>query len=212
MRLVDAQLILSLYDSIIKSAPLEPAVTAMARRFGCGSASIVSFDPLLPQASAALGIGAFDEAAKRRYDAELAPHDPAPAIFAAHPSGTVFASNRLFPADYLKRSLFLHEFLLPMGIEETLGGTIAARDGRLAMLTIHRGPDRAPFDDDEMAGLELLLPHVSRALELRRAFARLKTNAPVFMDRRTPDELRLKALRRLWKLLPPAEVAENAPI
>ena len=56
-----------------------------------------------------------------------------------------------------QESPFLHEFLRPLDIEETLGGVVSARDGRLAMVTVHRGNDRRPFHDDEIAAIELLL-------------------------------------------------------
>lgn len=174
---VDARLVAALYEAIIDEAALAQAIDAIARRFGCHSACIVSFDPMAPQASIALSAGAFDDKAKRRYEADFALHDPAPAAFAAAASGTVFASNRFLSREYLRQSVMLHEFLRPLGIEETIGGTVSSSDGRFAFLTVHRGADRAPFDDDELAGIEAILPHVNRALQLRRAFAKLETTA-----------------------------------
>lgn len=173
----DAQIVGALYDGVVTADSFELAFSALAKDFDCHSASIVSFDPILPRASAAFGVGVFNSEAQRRYDAEFAGIDPAPAAFAARPSGTGFASNRLFDANYLRGSVFLHEFLRPLGIEETLGGTVASDDGRLAFLTLHRDGGRPAFDDDDIARIELLLPHVARALQLRRAFARLETNA-----------------------------------
>jgi PAS domain-containing protein/DNA-binding CsgD family transcriptional regulator len=177
MRAVDGQLISAIYEGIVETAELEPAIKALAGRFGCESASIVSFDQAVPRASIAFSVGALDAAAQRRYASEFAAHDPAPAAFAAHPPGTVFASDRLFSRDYLRNSVFLHEFLRPLGIEETLGGTVAARGGRLAFFTMHRGPDRTSFEDDELARIEIALPHLARALELRRSFEQLNIRA-----------------------------------
>ncbi len=174
---VDGRLVAALYDGIVDATALEQAIDAIARRRGCVSASIVSFDPLMPKAAIALSSGVFDDSAKRRYEADFAAHDPAPAAFAAAASGTVFASNRFLSSDYLRRSVMLHEFLRPLGIEETIGGTVSAKDGRFAFFTVHRGPDRAEFDDDEIAGVEAILPHINRALQLRRAFAKLETTA-----------------------------------
>jgi DNA-binding CsgD family transcriptional regulator/GAF domain-containing protein len=174
---IDGRLVAALYEAIVDEVALEQAIDAIARRLGCHSACIVSFDPLTPQAAIALSAGAFDDMAKRRYETDFAAHDPAPAAFAAAPSGTVFASNRFLPRDYLRRSVMLHEFLRPHSIEETIGGTVSARDGRFAFFTVHRGADRADFDDDDIAGIEAILPHIDRALQLRRAFAKLETTA-----------------------------------
>jgi GAF domain-containing protein len=174
---VEAVLIAALYDAIVDGAALEQAISSIARRLGCHSSSIVSFDPLAPQAAVALSTGAFDDQARRRYERDFAAHDPAPAIFAAAPSGTALASNRFLSRDYLRKSVMLHEFLRPLGIEETIGGTVSSRDGRFAFLTVHRGADRAEFNDDEIASVEILLPHVNRALQLRRAFAKLETTS-----------------------------------
>ena len=71
----------------------------------------------------------------------------------------------------------MHEFLRPLGIEETLGGTLSSPDGRFAFLTVHRGADRAPFDDAEIAAIEGILPHVACALRLRRSFTELGSKA-----------------------------------
>ena len=139
MRPADAELVSAIYDGIVEPAGLEPAIKELARRFGCESASIVSFDQLVPKASIAFSTGTIDARAQQLYATEFMAYDPAPALFAAHPAGTVFASDRVFSREYLRKSVFLHEFLRPLGIEETMGGTVASREGRLAFFTLHRG-------------------------------------------------------------------------
>jgi hypothetical protein len=41
------------------------------------------------------------------------------------------------------------------------------------MVGLHRSPDRAAFDDDDIAKLERLMPHLARALQVRRSFVAL---------------------------------------
>lgn len=41
------------------------------------------------------------------------------------------------------------------------------------MVGLHRAPDRKAFDDEDIAKLERLMPHLSRALQLRRSFLTL---------------------------------------
>lgn len=138
---VDGRLVAALYDAIVDETALEQAIGAVARRLGCHSSSIVSFDPLAPQAAVALSSGAFDDNAKRRYAADFAAHDPAPAAFAAAASGTVFASNRFLSPEYLRRSVMLHEFLRPLGIEENRRHGLVARR---AFRILHRPSRRRP--------------------------------------------------------------------
>src|SRR5262245_32506593 len=115
MRAVDGQLISAIYKGIVETADLQPAIKTLVHHFGCESASIVSFDQVAPQASITFSVGAIDAAAQRRYENDFAAHDPAPAAFAAHAPGAVFASDRLFTPEYLRKSVFLHEFLRPLG-------------------------------------------------------------------------------------------------
>jgi GAF domain-containing protein len=174
---VDERLVAALYDGIVDAAALAQAIDAVAQHLGCHTASIVSFDPVMPEVAIALSVGAFDAKANRAYATDFAAHDPAPAAFAAAPSGSVFATDQMFSKDYLRKSIMLHEFLRPLGIEEAIGGSVSARDGRFAILAIHRGADRAAFGNDEISEMEELLPHIKRALQLRRAFAKLETTA-----------------------------------
>lgn len=182
MRDLDPRLVTALYDDIVEGDALAPALESLAREFACESASIVSFDPLEPRAALSAVAGAFPEDAKRRYNADFAAHDPLPRINAGARNGAVMATDQFFSRDYLRRSLFLNEFLRPLGIEETLGGTLSTNDGRLAILTVHRGKRRAPFDDEDKETLGALLPHVRRALQLRRAIAQLDATARTLTD------------------------------
>jgi PAS domain-containing protein len=86
------------------------------------------------------------------------------------PPGTAIPTYRLLPEERRRPGIFFSEFFRPLGLEECLGGTLAAANGRFAMVGLHRGPDRASFDDDDIAKLERLMPLLSRALQLRRSF------------------------------------------
>ncbi len=78
--------------------------------------------------------------------------------------------------------MFANEWLRPAGYEETMAGVLAARDGRFAMVGLQRTPKREAFSDADIARLEALLPHLGRALELRRAFLGLERKAGIMSD------------------------------
>jgi PAS domain-containing protein len=93
------------------------------------------------------------------------------------PPGTAIPTYRLLPEETRRPGIFFSEFFRPLGLEECLGGTLASTNGRFAMIGLQRAPDRAAFDDDDIAKLERLMPHLSRALQLRRAFFALDRRA-----------------------------------
>lgn len=186
MRSLDAHVITGLYESVAGEAGLQPALAAIQDRFGCVGATILSFDPLVPLAMHNTTIGAFDDTARRIYSAEFAHLDPAPAAFAKLASGSVSSTNRLFSRDFRNKAPVLQEFLRPRGMDETIAGVISPSGGRFAMLALFRGPDRTAFDEDDFNSMHELLPHFAMALKLRRAFARLETQAAAMaaaMDR-----------------------------
>ena len=58
---------------------------------------------------------------------------------------------------------------------ESLVGHLYSDQANFSMVALMRGEDRKPFDDDDIAHIERLMPHITRALQLRRAFFRVDT-------------------------------------
>ena len=141
--------------------------------FDVGSASLLDFDAARPEVSAHAAIGVFNREVARRYERDFAALDPAPPAFMKQPVGTAIPTYRLLPEEKRRPGIFFSEFFRPLGLEECLGGTLAAANGRFAMVGLHRSPDRAAFDDNDIAKLERLMPHLARALQLRRSFVAL---------------------------------------
>lgn len=178
----DGRVLSELYDGIADGKRLHEAFEALARGFGCASATIVAVDPVEVRASAKLGVGAFNPTSCARYNLDFAAMNPAPVAMAKLASGSVVASDRFFSPEFRRQSIILQDFLRPIGIEESLIGKISTEDGRVAFLAVHRGGDRAPFDESDLAGLAAYLPHVDRALKLRRTFLRLETNSMLLAE------------------------------
>ena len=136
---------------------------------------MVSVNSLAPATGAILVIGIFKTSIDR-YLSEYAPIDPAPPAFARLPVGRASTTRRLLSEED-HRSRFVIEFYYPLGLVETLGGNLISDNARSALIGINRGPDRPPFSDEEIADLERLMPHINRALQLRRAVVRLEAKA-----------------------------------
>jgi hypothetical protein len=165
----DQSLLDALYSGAVDSAEFERALVLLSHMVDCLSAALISLDAQAPAASLVLATGAFGGPVARQY-AEFAQHDPAPAAFARLARGTASTTSRILSPEQLNNGVFVNEFYRPNGFAETLGGHLHAEKAYFALIGLHRGNDRPPFDDDEIASIERLMPHVTRALRLRREF------------------------------------------
>lgn len=80
----------------------------------------------------------------------------------------VFCWSDLMPSAEYHRSEFYNEWMRPLGLEDSLGAAIPAADGGMAGFGALGEHGRRPFGARELELTEALLPHVGRALELRR--------------------------------------------
>ncbi|MGZ5828839.1 MAG: hypothetical protein ACXWJW_09885 [Xanthobacteraceae bacterium] len=172
----DPELLDALYLGATDTAAFQQAIVTLAAQFGCVSSALVSLDQEIPETNMIMSTGAIDENAGRRYVEHFGAIDPAPAAFARLPVGRASTTDRLMPRELMK-SEFVQDFYFPLGLRETLGGNLISDGGRFALIGLHRGADREAFTDDEIAALERLIPHVTRTLQLRRAFMRVHAQA-----------------------------------
>ncbi|MGH6734974.1 MAG: helix-turn-helix transcriptional regulator [Methyloceanibacter sp.] len=173
----EAQFLDALYLGVRDRAEFDQALNVLCTLFEVPSAVLLDFDAARPEVSVQAAIGVYSGEALERYHRDFALIDPAPPAFIARPAGTAIPTRRLLPEEYRRPSAFLGEFFRPLGLEECLGGTLASTNGRFALVGLHRAPERKAFDDDDIAKLQALMPHLSRALQLRRAFLSLDRKA-----------------------------------
>jgi hypothetical protein len=163
------RLIAAFYRSATDAEGLHQALDLLAAAFRCRSAGLLSFSPAGSPTDFSVVTGLFDGPALDRYR-EYQDIDPAPAAFARLAAGTASTTDRLFPVEVIREGVFVNEFYRPIGLAETMAGLLRYDGKRFEMLALHRGDDRAEFGEDEIATIERLLPHVERALQLRRVF------------------------------------------
>jgi DNA-binding CsgD family transcriptional regulator len=163
----------ALYLGVRDAASFDHALELLCAMFDVASAALLDFDAARPEISAQALVGVLSGDALHRYR-EFAMLDPAPPAFMKQPAGTAIPTYRLLPEETKRPGVFFAEFFRPLGLEECLGGTLATNNGRFAMVGLQRTPDRKVFDDEDIAKLERLMPHLSRALMLRRSFIGLE--------------------------------------
>lgn len=168
----------ALYRGVADDNEFNHALDLLRDLFRCRGAAFVSLDARAPATDITITSGTMLEHV-RRYAEQFCAIDPAPAIFSSLAVGTAAPTDRLFTKEQLAELPFFNEFFRPIGLVETLGGTLDAKQGRFSLVGLQRGKDRVQFDDDDIARLERLMPHMSRALQLRRAFFRLEGKAKI---------------------------------
>jgi PAS domain-containing protein len=162
-----------LYDGVTDGNELQGAVERIQEMFSCRAAALLWIDVQKPEINFARISGVFNECG-RLYLEQFAAIDPAPEVFARLPAGTASSTDRLLTPQQRHSHPFVQEFFRPIGLVETLGGTLFSDQARFSLIGLQRGNDRAQFDDDDIAKLERLMPHIARALQMRRAFFSLE--------------------------------------
>lgn len=170
----EARFLDALYLGVRDRAEFDASLNLLGGLFDVATAVLVDFDAARPEVSAQASVGLFKGEVLERYQRDFATLDPAPRAFMAVPPGTAIPTYRLLPEETRRPGVFFNEFFRPLGLEECLGGTLASTKGRFAMVGLQRPRDRKPFDDDDITRLEALMPHLARALQLRRAFLELE--------------------------------------
>lgn len=169
----EAQFLNALYAGVMDDAALKRALLLAQALFDCRAGALVSLDAQASVTDLTMVSGAFDDHILT-YLGQFAAIDPAPAMLASIPGGGAAATDRLFSKEVRDRHPFIQEFFRPIGLTETLGGNLFSDQARFSIIGLQRGDDRAPFDDDDIARLERLTPHLARALQLRRSFFRVQ--------------------------------------
>lgn len=162
----------ALYQGVSDSGQFTLAVGLIQKMFSCRGAVLVMVEAREPTANFVETSGVLHEHLQL-YVEKFAQIDPAPARYLGLPAGRAMSTDRLFTPEELAVDRFYNEFFLPIGLVETLGGPLYSSDGSFAMIALMRGEDRARFDEEDVARLEHLMPHITRALQLRRTFFRI---------------------------------------
>ena len=93
------------------------------------------------------------------------------------PAGKAVSTNQLFSSEFLGKNVFFNEFFGPLGLVECLGGRLLDVPGGFSAVAVHRDQKRKTFTPADIACVERLIPHVARAFQLHRTFARLDFKA-----------------------------------
>ena len=100
------------------------------------------------------------------YDAHYAVHDPRmPGFFAQ--AGNVVTCQEVVDAESFDRSALVNDFLIPWEARRCLAAAFTVREGQTGLWAIMRGQKGGSFTERERDRLDLLLPHIRRAVDLQ---------------------------------------------
>lgn len=164
--------ITAFYDAVTQPDAWTRAVEQLRVLFNAEGANFGIYDPSSPTPIIAANCGAWNDKVMAAYVNDFMPLDPAPARYGRLPAGKVVSSAQLFPADFVRTSVFCNEFLRPIRATECLAGRLVDIPNGLSLVSLHRDHDRNPFTPEDARRLDILMPHLARAFQTHRLLAR----------------------------------------
>lgn len=160
-----------LYDAAAAPERWQNFLEAGARYFGAFGANFIRYDPARLERSVAFLTGY--PGAPREIQVEamhkliaVQADDPRVRYSLAHPCRP-FHCRQIVTEAELHASRNYVEILQPNGVEYSLMVTLMESSEAFAGLGFHRGPTSQAFNDESVAALGLLVPHLSRALAIQ---------------------------------------------
>jgi DNA-binding CsgD family transcriptional regulator len=108
----------------------------------------------------------YDCIARQEYAAYFHKLDPFVDAIRARGTPGIFAGHELVDPDAFRRSEVYNDFCRRIGIFHSLGATLDLSSGRKLMFSIHRPIERDDFEAKHRKSLEIVLPHLSRAVQM----------------------------------------------
>ena len=193
MDTTETELIDAIYGAVATPQAWATAIELLRNYFNVQGAVFGIYDHVNPELadpkiSLSVTSGAWSDAAMNHYRRHYWQHDPAPGKMAHVPVGTFESSENWFTAAELRKMVFVNEFLYPLDLAECIGGQIVNLPGGFSAISLLRSRRRAPFGQADFANLQRIVPHLTRAFQLRRKFALLdlKANLLATMADRLP--------------------------
>ena len=84
------------------------------------------------------------------------------------PVGKMFSFDAAMPRAQFEKTDFFNQWWLPQGMTRALGVNLVATRALSSVATFHRPSSRPDFDREDARRLRTLLPHLSRATEMRQ--------------------------------------------
>ncbi len=110
-----------------------------------------------------------------RYALDYAQEDMLAHHIVASPVAHFYASNLdIAHPERIPESRFFREWLEPQGVAYAAGAIVLREGAWCTQVILQRSPTQSPFSRTEIETLDLLMPHMQRAIQMRERFAELQ--------------------------------------
>jgi len=163
-------LIGEIYDAALDPQLLPGFITRLRQAFVAGGGTILSYNRLVPEMNFIHWDG-YDPTSVASYMEHYFQHD-----FWEHgirdvPVGEAATDVMLASAETMQRSEFLHDWLRPNDLLYSIGGVLERTPDAHILMSVLRSPKAGPIATVELDVFRQLIPHVRRALQIRRQLA-----------------------------------------
>ena len=162
-----------LYEAATRPEHWPAALAGLARWSGADQFHLMRWDSASQQSTLDVHSEGV-EAAIEEYGAYYATIDPRRMLVAAGPAGQVSACQHRFEDRYVERSEFYQDFLGAWGMRRSLSSLLVQEGDDQLMLGLVRSSERGRFEDDEVARLERVMPHLQRSCRMWMRTQRLE--------------------------------------
>lgn len=166
-------LIGQVYDAALDERLWPGLAPRIARTFDSSSAVIQSRDLRDGRVEVLTTTENFDQASLESYASYYGRRDVWLERAAAMRSTEVLASKDLISDQELERTEFYQDFLRTRSAFYVVGAGFPIEGGSLCVIGIHRPRESRPYDEADKRDVAAFLPHLGRALEIRRRLAGL---------------------------------------
>ncbi|MGB6309781.1 MAG: hypothetical protein WBF89_18490, partial [Steroidobacteraceae bacterium] len=177
-----SSLVEALYDAALDSTDWPRLAPMFARAFGAESAAIFQLD--LAQGSAdLLGItGNFDAKAISEYEAYYHQKDLWAIAMSKSPTGRAMLGNEIVGEAEFFNSEVYNGFAKRIEMFWSVASVMALEKQFMGAIGIHRPHSARPFAANDKHHLDMLLPHLSRAMMLQRRLQGLTQHHRLVLD------------------------------
>lgn len=173
----ESRLIADIYDATLDPGRWSAVIRALAELTRADKANVLAFDRLNPDYFLFHSHGTSPEDLERYQAGGFATQDMEFAgkwFQKAGGLGKAVANHHYdggLEAYIRDAGPLFSEFFARVGIHFQLGGLLEKTDFRWSVVGLHRGPDGQAFEDDAIATVTRLMPHLRRALQIHRQLA-----------------------------------------
>jgi DNA-binding CsgD family transcriptional regulator len=154
-----------IYDAAVEPPRLLRALEAVVRAVNAAGAHLVGFDKASQGVvfSAMTGFSALSEI---DYNERYAKSDPRAPVLLAAPVGTWNSCHQFLDQAFVDSNEFFQDFLIPYGSRYMSAVKLLETDAYVAILGLHSSVWQSPLQDDALAFLTKVTPHLQRAMRL----------------------------------------------